>query len=114
MVIIRAKNKFIRMSPRKIRPLIERIRSLSPVEALIQLEFVPRAAALPLAKTIRQALANASHNLKIDEKSLKFKGILVDEGKGAKRIDKSHGSRFDRGMIKKRNSHITVILESKG
>ena len=113
MTLIKARNKFVRMSPRKIRQLVDHVKALSPAMALSQLEFVPKAAALPLAKTIRQAIANASHNLKIDQKSLKFKEIFVDDGKAAKRADKSHGSRFDRGIIKKKNSHITVILESR-
>jgi ribosomal protein L22 len=74
---------------------------------------MPRVAATPILKTIKQGMANATHNLRLDPKTLVLKNILVDEGRSAKRMDKSHGSRFDRGIIHKRSSNITVILESK-
>lgn len=114
MAIIIAKSKFVDMGPRKIREVVEVIKHLSPVEAVTLLETMPRVAAKPLAKTIKQALANAAHNNKIEAGQLRLKSVSVDGGRGIKRLDKSHGSRFNRGIIKKPSSHITVILETEG
>lgn len=108
-VIALAKN--IRMSPRKLRPIAAAIKKLGINDALVKLRFFGNSAGLELSRTLNSALSNAKTNAKLDEKNLKIKNILIDEGFKMKRQDKSHGARFGNGLIQKRTSHIKVILE---
>lgn len=112
MTLIIAKSKFIAASPRKLRLVANAVKALSPSVASDHLNSFPGFSATPILKTLKQALANASHNLRLDQKTLIIKNILVDEGRRRRKIDKSHGSRFDRGVILKRSAHVTVILET--
>lgn len=112
MVTIIAKSKSIDVSPRKVRLIAQAVKALPLSVAISQLQSFPGLSAKPIEKTLRQALANASHNLHLDQKSLTLKNILIDEGRRLKRIDKSHSSRFDRGIIHKKSTHVTVILET--
>jgi len=108
---IKATQKYIRISPRKVQLVVDAIRNLPPQEALQQLKFIPKAAALPIAKTIRQAMANAANNAHLSEKLLTFKSIQV--GKGATYKRWRPVSRGRAHSIYKRTSRLTVILESK-
>ena len=108
---IKAEAKHIRMSPRKVRLVVNVIKSLSPQEAIEKLRFVNKRAAKPVAKVIQSAIANAKNNLKLDESSLRFKEIQVNEGPTLKRSRAI--SRGRSHQIMKRTSHIKVILESK-
>ena len=103
----------IRIGPRKLRLLSKNLRGLSPQKALEKLKFYPQKGVTCLEKVIKQAKANAINNFKLSEGSLIIKSIQVNEGTRIKRLDKSHGARFDRGIIKKRSSHIYLILEDK-
>ena len=111
MTTVIAKSKFISGSPRKLRLVANSLKGLSPAAALNQLQAMPQRAAIPLIKTLKQALANAKHNQHLEPKDLSLKNILIDEGRRLKRMDKSHGSHYDRGIIQKRSAHITIILE---
>jgi len=62
---------------------------------------------------IYSASANAVNNLNLKEENLVVNQLLVDEGPRVKRMDKSHGARFNRGIIRKRTSHVKVILEER-
>ena len=110
-MIIKAQQKQIRISSRKVRLVVDAIRDLSPSEALDQLAFIRKAAAIPVAKTIKQAIANAVKNSNQNESSLKFNTIQVGEGPTYKRWQAV--SRGRAHSILKRTSHITVLLESK-
>ena len=102
--------KFLLLSPRKIRPVVELIKKLTPVEAVERLPFVGKKASEPLAKVIKQALANA-RNRGLADSDLVFKEIQIGEGPRLKR-----GRPVSRGQwhpIKKRMSHIRVVLETK-
>ncbi len=105
-----AYTKFIRMSPRKLRLVAKHVKSLGPDEASSKLPFLEKRAALPILKTLNSAIANAINNHKIEQKNLRIKNILIEEGARVKRMDKSHGARFNRGILQKRMSHIKVIL----
>lgn len=105
-----AYTKFIRISPRKLRLVADSIKTMGIEEAISKLPFLEKLAALPILKTIKSAKANAVNNHKIDVKNLRIKNILIEEGARIKRMDKSHGSRFNRGIIQKRLSHIKVVL----
>lgn len=104
-----AEAKNIRKSPRKIRLVADSLRGQNPEKALEVLKFTPKAAALPLSKVIKSAMANATNNLKMDKEKLIIKEILVNEGPVLKRFKAR-----SRGMahpILKRTSHIRIVLE---
>ena len=106
---IKAKVKFIRMSPRKVRLVVDVVRGLSIQKALIQLQFINKAAALPVDKLIRSAIANAEHNFKLKADDLFIKSISVD---GGPTIHRWRPRAFGRSApIRKRTSHINLILD---
>jgi len=110
---IKASAKYLRVSPRKLRLLTKGLGGLTAEKALERLSSYPQGGTELLVKTIKQAIANATNNFKQEENILKIKTIEVGEGPSFKRMDKSHGARFDRGIIKKRTAHLFLTLESK-
>ncbi len=111
-----ARAKHIHMSPRKVRRVIDQVRGLDVDEALNVLHFLPQAAARPVTKVIRSAVANAEENLGIPRDELFVAKIVADEGPGVmpgKGRRRSYGARGRVKMIRKRSSHITVVLEEK-
>ena len=102
--------KYIIMSPTKIRPVVDMIRGMGPKEAIEILPHVKKRAATPLRKVILTAVANAKDQ-GVDETTLTFKEIQVGEGPRLKR-----GRPVSRGRwhpYKKRMSHIRVVLYVK-
>jgi large subunit ribosomal protein L22 len=100
--------KYIRMSPRKVRLVTGLLRGLSVDAARTQLAFLPKAAALPVLKVLNSAAANAVNNFKLDEASLVIKAATADQGPALKRWRaRAMGSA---APIKKRMSHITIVL----
>ncbi len=111
-----ARAKHIHMSPRKVRRVIDEVRGLDAEEALQVLHFLPHAAARPVAKVINSAIANAEENLGIPRDELYVAKITADEGPGVnpgKGRRRRYGARGRVKMIRKRSSHITVVLEEK-
>ena len=107
---ITAKLNYYRMTPRKIRLVADLVRGKKAKEALSQLKFSSKKAAPIIAKLLKSAISNAKNNLKIkkDEENLYVKKITVDEGPTLKR---SMPRAFGRAsMIRKRTSHINIIL----
>ncbi len=103
--------KYVRMSPRKIRLVVDAIKKLKPTEALIYLKVINKRAVQPLTKVIKSAIANAENNEKIKAEDLTFAKILVEPGPTLKRWQP-----ISRGVahpINKRTSHIKVILEAE-
>lgn len=98
------------MSPRKVRLVVDSIRDLTPDQALEHLSFIRKKAAVPVAKTIRQAVANAVNTKNLRSESLRFREIQVGEGPTYKRWRAV--SRGRAHSILKRTSHIKVLLES--
>jgi len=111
MILIKAEQKYIRMSPRKVRLVTQAIKDLLPKEALDHLKFLNKRAALPVAKTIKQAIANAVNNKKLREEELRFSKIEVLPGSTYKRWRPV--SRGRAHSIFKRTCHIKVILKTK-
>ncbi len=106
---VKAVAKYIRMSPHKIRRVIDQIRGRSYQEALMILEFLPYAAGGPVWQVIHSAAANAKHNYGLDKKKLIVDEIFVDEGPKLKRIrPRAQGRAY---KILKPTSHIQVILK---
>lgn len=103
--------KYIHTSTRKLRLMADSIRKLSPVAALAQLANMPKAAALPLAKVIASAIANAKQK-NVNQDVLKIKQIEV---MGAAVMKRWHAvSRGQAHAFKKRMTHIKVVLEDDG
>ncbi len=104
-------NKNVMISPRKLRLLVDRIRPLSPTTALLNLKFVNTKAARILVQALKNVIADAKNNFNLDADSLKFDTIKADEASKIKRMDKSHGSHFARGLIQKRHSHLLIKVK---
>lgn len=105
---IKAKAKFIRMSPRKVRLVVDIVRGKNVETALNQLKFANKLAAKPIAKLINSGIASAKHNYEIEEDNLYIKEIRVDEGPTLHRwMPKAFGRATP---LRKRSSHINLIL----
>lgn len=107
----RAIAKHVRMSPQKVRLVVDLVRGKDLVEAEKILEYTRKAAVEPVVKVLRSARANAVQNPSIDEDILYIKEIYVDQGPSLKRWRARAQGRA--ASIKKRTSHITVVLEEK-
>lgn len=105
---VQAKAKYIRVSPRKSRLVIDLIRGLSIEDARAQLKFSTKNAAKPILKVLNSAIANATNNLKIDESTLNIVKAYIDEGPTFHRFKPRAQGRAT--AIRKRMSHITVIV----
>ena len=111
-----ARAKHVPMSARKVRRVIDQVRGLHAEEALEVLYFLPHAAADPVAKLIRSAIANAEENFGVPRDDLYVARIMADEGPGVmpgKGWRRRFGGRGRYRPIRKRSSHITVVLEEK-
>jgi large subunit ribosomal protein L22 len=106
-----AKARFVRISASKARRVIDLVRGKSVTEALDILRWAPQAASEPVAKVIASAAANAQNNDGLDPATLIVASVYADEGPTAKRIRPRAQGRAYR--IRKRTSHITVIVESR-
>lgn len=105
---IKAKAKFIHMSPRKVRLVADIVRGKKAGEALDQLKFVNKLAAKPITKLIHSGMASAKHNFEIEENNLYIKEIKIDEGPTMHRwMPKAFGRATP---LRKRSSHINLIL----
>jgi large subunit ribosomal protein L22 len=106
-----AKARFVRVSATKARRVIDLVRGKAVTEALDILRWAPQAASEPVAKVIASAAANAQNNEGLDPSTLVVATVYADEGPTAKRIrPRAQGRAF---RIRKRTSHITVIVESR-
>ncbi|AMY24452.1 50S ribosomal protein L22 [Rhodococcus fascians] len=102
--------KHVRVTPMKARRVVDLVRGRSVEDALNILKFAPQAASEPVAKVIASAAANAENNLDLDPSTLIVATAFVDEGTTLKRFQpRAQGRAF---RIRKRTSHITVIVES--
>jgi len=111
---VKASGKYLRISPRKIRFVVGAISGLTVGEALLALADIRKRGAGLVLGVVESAIANAKNNFNLNEADLYIKDILVGEGPRLKRVDKSHGARFDRGTIKKRMCHVEVVLGVSG
>lgn len=108
---IRAKARFIRISPQKIRLIMGQVRGKKVEEALNLLSFAPQKGARILKKLLDSAVANAQQNADMDVDSLYISKVYADEGPTLKRWRPRAQGRATR--IRKRTSHLTVILDEK-
>lgn len=105
---IRATEKYIPMSPRKVRLVVDLVRERPVDEALALLKFLPQAAAGPVAKAIQSAAANAEDVHGLSSSELYIARIAADAGPTLKRY--RAGARGRAKPILKRSSHISVVL----
>ncbi|MCL5432600.1 MAG: 50S ribosomal protein L22 [Patescibacteria group bacterium] len=103
-----AKSKSVRISPRKIRLVASAIKNISVDKALALLSSAEKRAAIDLEKTLKSAVANATHNAKLNKDTLLVDRIEVNEGATFKRFRPSTRGRVH--PYKKRSSHIMVVL----
>lgn len=101
--------KYIRMSPQKVRLVADLIRGKKVQEARNVLLYTRKYSAGIIASVLKSAVANAAQNPNIDENILYVKEIFVDQGPSLKRWRARAQGRA--AGIKKRSSHITVILD---
>jgi large subunit ribosomal protein L22 len=107
-VTVRAQAKWLRMSARKARLVLDHIRGRSVPEARTILAFTPRAAATEIEKVLRSAVANAEANLGLDGDELVVHEAYADEGPTLKRWKPRARGRVNR--IRKRTCHVTLVL----
>ena len=105
----KATAKYVRMTPRKVRFVMDTIRGKYADEALALLKFTPNHAAEEIAKVLQSAMANAENNFGMDPDSLRIARCYVDGGPSLKRVQPRAQGRAYR--ILKRTSHITVVVE---
>ena len=107
----RAIARYVRISSRKVKIVIDLIRGKKVNDALAILMYTPKSAAPVVEKLLNSAIANAENNLEMNRDSLYVAEVYANQGPTLKRYwARSHG-RAD--MIKKHTSHITIVLDQK-
>lgn len=104
----KAVEKFIRISPRKLRYVADVIRAKRVDDAVDLLTFTTKKAALIIRKAVQSAAANATENHKMNEDDLVVEKIFINEGPILKRFRPRARGRATK--IRKRTSHLTVIV----
>jgi len=106
---VTATEKYVRMSPRKVRLVVDTVRGKRVSEALAMLRFMPKAAAKVVSKAVSSAVANAENNYMLDAEDLYVARITADGGPTLKRFrPRAHGRV---SPLLKRSTNITVVLE---
>ncbi len=108
----RAIARYVRVSPQKARLVVDLIRGKDVEEALTILSLCRKSASRILTKVVKSAVANAENTKNLDPDRLYIKKAYVDQGPMMKRIRPRAMGRAN--VIKRRTSHITVILDEKG
>jgi len=111
-MITSAKARFVRVSARKARLVLDQIRGKSVGDALATLEYTPRAAARLIEKVLRSAVANAEHNHQVRNlDDLRVVRAVADGGPSLKRVQpRAMGRAF---FIKHRTSHLTIAVSDE-
>lgn len=104
----KAIGRYLRVTPRKARFVLDTVRGKSAKEALAMLKFIPNEAARYIENVLESAVANAENNFAMDREILRISSTYVDQGPTMKRIHpRAMGRAF---RILKRSSHITVAV----
>lgn len=105
---VKAIARYVRMSPYKVRRVLDQIRGRSYQEALIILRFMPYKSCEPIVKVLRSAAANAEHNRGFDPASLVVSQAFADGGPSLRRFrPRAQGRAF---QIRKPTCHITLAV----
>ena len=106
-----AKLRHLRMTPRKVRLVIDLIRGMKVAEAMVQLDRLHKDAVRPVKKLLESGIANAKNNHNIKEETLVITSAFVDSGPTLHRwMPRAMGRA---SAIRKRTSHITLVLEGE-
>ena len=112
---ITAKLRYLQISPRKVRLVVDAVRGKNAKEALDILKFMPQRASDPVYKLVASAVANAEENYGLEADELFVSRIFADEGPRHRKAP--YGGRFaGRGRfrpIMRRSSHVTVVLAER-
>ncbi len=101
--------KYVRISSRKVKSVIDLIRGLSVADAKAVLMGTPNGATEPVSKVLNSAVANAENNMNLSADNLFVAEVYADQGPTLKRFRPRAQGRATR--IRKRTSHITIILD---
>lgn len=105
---VKAIARYVRMSPHKVRRVLDQIRGRSYREALIILEFMPYRSCDPILKVLRSAAANAEHNQGLNRAELLISQAFADQGPSLKRFrPRAQGRAY---QIRKPTCHITIAV----
>lgn len=108
---VKAVARYVRMSPHKVRRVLEQIRGRTYREALIVLKFMPYRACEPILKVMSSAAANAEHNAGLDRADLIVSKAFADGGPSLRRYRaRAQGRAY---QIRKPTCHITVAVAPK-
>jgi large subunit ribosomal protein L22 len=110
-VLVQAKARYVRTSPRKARLVCDHIRGKDVTEARAILAYTPRGAAKAWIKLLESAVANAEHNHELVGDELRIAAVYADAGPTLKRFRPRAMGRATR--IRKRTSHLTIALTPK-
>jgi large subunit ribosomal protein L22 len=103
--------KYARITPRKARRVVELIRKKNAGDALVYLKFMPYRGARYVEKLLKSAMANAEQKKAVNPEEMRIVSICVDQGPVMKRMEPRSMGRAN--FIRKRTSHITVILSEE-
>lgn len=107
----KAFGRYIRMSPNKVRRVLNQIRGKNYKDALMLLEFMPYRACGPVWQVIYSAAANAQNNLNIDKENLYISEAFADQGPVLRRFrPRAQGTGY---VIRKPTCHISITLAVK-
>jgi len=107
----RAIARYVRVSPTKVRRLVDLVRGKEAQEAIALAKFTPGRAASALRKLLESAVANAENNHNLEREALWVSQAYVDQGPSLRRL--RPGSIGRAGVIRRRTSHITVVVAER-
>lgn len=103
--------RHLRISPRKVRLVVDVIRGMKVDEAMEQLKYIPKRSSAPVLKLLESAAASAGNDFKLNKGDLFISKVIVEEGPILKRsMPHAMGRAFP---ILKRTSNITLVLDKK-
>ena len=104
--------RYARITPRKARRVVDLVRYKSAGDALIFLRYMPYRGARFVEKLLKSAMANAEQKKAVNPEEMKIAQAFVDQGPVMKRVEPRAMGRAN--IIRKRTSHITLILSEEG
>jgi large subunit ribosomal protein L22 len=109
---VRANVKHVKISPRKVRLVVDTVRGMPAGEAIVLLRHMPQKAAFEVGKMLKSALANAENNYNLSPDTMYVARIAATEGPTTKRFRPRSRGRVS--PILHRSSHINVVLDEIG
>jgi large subunit ribosomal protein L22 len=111
MTQVHAQGKYVGMSAQKVRRIVDLVRGRPADDALTMLKFMPNAAARPVAKVLRTAIANAEENFGLSREDLMVATAFADEGPTRKW--RRFGARGRFKPVLRRSAHITIVVAER-